>query len=1018
MRRAQNYRQVGETSMNKQSSRSHCIFTLKVQAKRKIGDGSVLEISGKLHCVDLAGSECAKSADLDKGNDDQQASRERERMNINRSLLTLGRVVSMLKEQSQGKKNKSVRIPYRDSKLTRILQESLGGRCKTCLIATVSPSITAIEESMSTLNYAQAANGIINKPVTSSLMTSQGSSIAIAGDKKSSVGDAGTVEHWHEMECRLQYMQSQVEEAQQALARKHLQQQELMEKAESAEAAWIASVAELKETQREKANLEKENEVCIAAKNQLSDRLEQSEQTLKETIAVLKATQETESRLTQEAQELLSILQKSTEEGEAMHQALMKNREDEVARRGATRSFRSSLLALLEESTCVLDAIMLTQKEHSAILCDSTLQNTNVQKIIIDQHSTMVDDLNKSMKAATASLREQMMGDGGILPTLHNTTREFDKKSNDLRTLTSGYRKETIAACAGLRKHLSDSAGMLKMMEAKYIESSTYLLETLEKDIMECKRNLSYMITSVADTLNVAQEQRRKSRQGFQDMIQNWRSKSIASVEETGKLSIDQGNHIKSILETFTIQSKRHHDVLNELSERQDYLKQQGTHHIGKLEQHHSLLDSQREILELSRQTADKLCQHVVANIMNGVQDLVKKEIAAISNHQDTTMMSLTLSNEQLAESNQELSGSFKETFDRLGLSNEILRDHSVALLKMDDKIVDVLKSAEANLEQIHSNCIHQEQETMYWADAINKEIAKSESVDHMQVEDITTSLKNQGKVNEDQLVSTILHKSCTGSSELVKICTDTIIFATTETVNTTADILEKGIEKELMSFDTAFNGLVNETNDQMIMHREKIEKIAILQLKGLEETSRNIEEQSTNLSISLAEQAQKVLEYEESVTRKCVSDEAIMKTHIDVCLAHNKRTKHSVSDFSLNVNAEERDPEVPARNVLLYSDKLSSTPADHIILQNLSSNSKGTLSDDSSDSPMLADESVDKACSKHNEANKTWSSASVLQEKTNNNRIRASEGEGEIQKRRVCHPSNASKTKRVRTNK
>ena len=112
MRKAQRQRQVGETNMNKQSSRSHCIFTMRVDAKKKILDGSVLEVSGKLHCVDLAGSECAKSANLGKGNEDQSA-RERERLNINRSLLTLGRVISMLKEQSAGSKKKSVRIPYR-----------------------------------------------------------------------------------------------------------------------------------------------------------------------------------------------------------------------------------------------------------------------------------------------------------------------------------------------------------------------------------------------------------------------------------------------------------------------------------------------------------------------------------------------------------------------------------------------------------------------------------------------------------------------------------------------------------------------------------------------------------------------------------------------------------------------------------------------------------------------------------------------------------------------------------------
>jgi hypothetical protein len=90
MQRAQLRRQVGETKMNKHSSRSHCLFTLKVHSKKIVSaDGSVMECTGKLHLVDLAGSECAKTA----GNDKVDAAKERERKNINQSLLTLGRVI-------------------------------------------------------------------------------------------------------------------------------------------------------------------------------------------------------------------------------------------------------------------------------------------------------------------------------------------------------------------------------------------------------------------------------------------------------------------------------------------------------------------------------------------------------------------------------------------------------------------------------------------------------------------------------------------------------------------------------------------------------------------------------------------------------------------------------------------------------------------------------------------------------------------------------------------------------------
>jgi len=112
MQKAQHSRMIGETKMNKSSSRSHCLFTLKIHGKLSLnhGDGE-MEFNGKLHMVDLAGSECAKSAGNDKHAPDM-AARERERLNINRSLLTLGRVIMVLKEKSTGKSS-NARIPYR-----------------------------------------------------------------------------------------------------------------------------------------------------------------------------------------------------------------------------------------------------------------------------------------------------------------------------------------------------------------------------------------------------------------------------------------------------------------------------------------------------------------------------------------------------------------------------------------------------------------------------------------------------------------------------------------------------------------------------------------------------------------------------------------------------------------------------------------------------------------------------------------------------------------------------------------
>ncbi|CAI8602433.1 unnamed protein product [Vicia faba] len=143
-------RRTAETSLNKQSSRSHSLFSITIHIKEATREGEELIKCGKLNLVDLAGSENISRSGAREG-------RAREAGEINKSLLTLGRVISALVEHLG-------HIPYRDSKLTRLLRDSLGGRTKTCIIATVSPAVHCLEETLSTLDYAHRAKNIRNKP--------------------------------------------------------------------------------------------------------------------------------------------------------------------------------------------------------------------------------------------------------------------------------------------------------------------------------------------------------------------------------------------------------------------------------------------------------------------------------------------------------------------------------------------------------------------------------------------------------------------------------------------------------------------------------------------------------------------------------------------------------------------------------------------------------------------------------------------------------------------------------------
>ncbi|KFQ45438.1 Kinesin-like KIF21B, partial [Nestor notabilis] len=173
-------RTTASTQMNVQSSRSHAIFTIhlcqmRVCARPELVNGEVTSLldgsqptteyetlTAKFHFVDLAGSERLKRTGA-------TGERAKEGISINCGLLALGNVISALGDQSK----KVVHVPYRDSKLTRLLQDSLGGNSQTIMIACVSPSDRDFMETLNTLKYANRARNIKNKVVVNQDKTSQ-----------------------------------------------------------------------------------------------------------------------------------------------------------------------------------------------------------------------------------------------------------------------------------------------------------------------------------------------------------------------------------------------------------------------------------------------------------------------------------------------------------------------------------------------------------------------------------------------------------------------------------------------------------------------------------------------------------------------------------------------------------------------------------------------------------------------------------------------------------------------------
>jgi kinesin family protein 4/21/27 len=145
---------IGTHKMNASSSRSHSIFTFTLEQVDPANPDNV--ILSKLQLVDLAGSEKHSLTAV-------SGKTQKESIEINKSLFTLRQVISALNEIASGKKESSgVYIPYRDSKLTCLLRQSLGGNSFCCMIACLHPSDKYLDENISTLTYASKAAQIAN----------------------------------------------------------------------------------------------------------------------------------------------------------------------------------------------------------------------------------------------------------------------------------------------------------------------------------------------------------------------------------------------------------------------------------------------------------------------------------------------------------------------------------------------------------------------------------------------------------------------------------------------------------------------------------------------------------------------------------------------------------------------------------------------------------------------------------------------------------------------------------------
>lgn len=462
-------RQTAATLLNKNSSRSHSIFTMKIMIKESNAEGEEVIRLGQLNLVDLAGSECI-------GRSGAKNVRAREAGSINQSLLTLGRVITALVDHH-------THIPYRDSKLTRLLQESLGGKAKTCIIATLSPSQICAEETLSTLDYAYRAKSIKNLPVVNERTTKRvlmkeysveiehlRTMLQLTREKNGVYVDPTTFD---EMEQRIVAQEAQILECEAVLKTR-------TEELKLAKAVKEELEDSLEETQRQLHDTEAALEDTRDELARVMEDLQLTRREMAAAEAVIAEQRQSEVRLLKQANEIKTEALERRCDVSLLVDKVASHEGNDANRTARAWEFLNDLEASRADLLRGVEGMLGTNSEHSAGLVQDIDETIDHGKVTCDK---LRDSLEQALRSMDSDVEKAKSGVSSMCGDL-SARMEADATQNKaflegLRGQLSGWMmelQETLAKSKSCMQtqhsQLTNLVGSLTDKSHQYAEMS------------------------------------------------------------------------------------------------------------------------------------------------------------------------------------------------------------------------------------------------------------------------------------------------------------------------------------------------------------------------------------------------------------------------------------------------------------------------------------------------------------------------------------------------------------------
>ncbi|KAK0210776.1 kinesin 2 [Desarmillaria ectypa] len=561
-------RQVAATKFNDHSSRSHSIFSITVHTKENGVVGEDLLKIGKLNLVDLAGSE-------NIGRSGAQNARAREAGMINQSLLTLGRVINALVDNAQ-------HVPYRESKLTRLLQDSLGGRTKTCIIATVSPARSNIEETLSTLDYAMRAKSIRNKPEVNQRMTRNSllkeyvaeierlkADVLAAREKN---GIFFSEETWNQMTVEQELRETEIIEARKQAEIVEGQMKVVREEFEESIGRLKLREAELKDTRE---HLRSTQEALEEKKTELLS----VQGALEEEIVVRRAFQATEGVLDTVAGGLKAVAHESIADVGSLFNKLERKTDVMDSNAKAVVTHGRSIVSATQLLSRYLDEFTSISSANVSKLCQEAKQFGSSELSSLASYSQRIHEHLKRVQESLNDIRMQDESEGQALTVVKKTMQEMHETFKDgFGSWGANLSSSCIQLCAKVENAEVNAFGGIE----KALKAVAQLVEGILRDALQFveteRQGLLALQSLGSDAANAEIQRLREQNEALMTMIKNERISTDKSKSELvqrisgllGDFVMERDTELRAAVKGVQIANEKGAGALKEFIAKQD----------------------------------------------------------------------------------------------------------------------------------------------------------------------------------------------------------------------------------------------------------------------------------------------------------------------------------------------------------------------------------------------------------------------------------------------------------------